>query len=534
MVIATNIPAGEKVSNDFQIRINGNKVEAYQIRVSAIPFCHTFWGTERTLDQTELAAVVSFSADEPVNVELIPNRQFKKITIRPLSEKIVADSDGEKISFTINHPGQYVVELDGPHNALHLFADPVKDYGVLPDAENTLYFDAGIHRIGQVVLEDNTTVYIDRDAVVYGSFLAYGAENIRILGNGVLCGSWYDRQPDDMLLAYDIPRVPDSCYESPGQRKAFLERMAPVKTSICNKETYIPGTGTKLFKDREQFKKFLEIVHPVKAGLHFYHCRNIEVNGIIMRDATGLSNTIAACEYVNYDNVKTIGMWRYNTDGIDFYNSRNCMVRNTFIRAFDDGICMKGQLGYDTFNTENILVENCVLWNDWGKALELGVDTIAPEISHITYRDCDIIHHAGVVMDIGNEDRADIHDVLFEDIRVEYSVHDLKPYHQKTDNEKYVPQRWVDPLIFVGIDCNLWSSDNIPGKNHHITFRNIEVFTEDDMPFPPVIISGKDEEHTSSDFVFENIMFNGKRITNKTELNLQLGDYVEETALTLL
>ena len=209
------------------------------------------------------------------------------------------------------------------------------------------------------------------------------------------------------------------------------------------------------------------------------------------------------------------------------------MVRDCFIRAFDDGICIKGKPGYDTVNTENILIENCVVWNDWGHSLEFGVNTVAPEICYITYKDCDIIHHANAILDLGNEDRADIHDVLFEDIRVEYSVHDLESQLQNTDEVVFVPRRGINSLVRAIVDCGLWSCDNIPGKNHHIVFRNIQVFTEDEMQFPPIEISGKNAEHTSSEFLFENIQLNGKRLTDKKELNLQLGKFVSEADIVL-
>ena len=535
MLRTTQIPSGEALCEDFSVLLNGKQVQTYQIRVSAVPFCRTFKGKERPLDQTELASMLGFSADGPVNVELRPAGRFDKVTIRPLSEKIIPQAENGKITFTLTHPGQYVVELDGPHGALHIFYDPIKDFGVLPNGENTLYYGPGTHHVGQVVLTDGMTVYIDRDAVVYGSFLAYGSRDIRILGNGVLCGSWYDRKPDDLLQLYDIPRESKRCYESPSQREASLRLMKDkdIGTCFCDMETYVPGTGTDIFKDREQFGKLLELIPTVRAGLHFYACGNVEVNGIVVRDAAGMTNTMIACNHVVYDNVKIVGQWRYNTDGINFYNSRNCTVKNCFVRSFDDGICMKGKPGYDTRNTENMLVENCVVWTDWGTSLEFGVNTVAPEISHVTYRDCDIIHHSIVVMDLGNQDRADIHDVLFEDIRVEYSVYDLKPKIQASDAETFVPQRWITPLVSAAVDCNLWSSDNIPGRNRHITFRNIQVIADEDMPFPPIKISGKDAEHTSSDFVFENITFNGRRLMSKHELNLTIGEFVDESEIKI-
>lgn len=530
MIKLTNIPNGEKISDDFSVMVNGKQAHLYQVRVSDIPLYRTFTGEERPLETTELASLLTFEADEIVTIKLVPKKQFKNVTVRPLSEKICPEISDGTITFSLRQSGQYVVELDDPHNALHIFFDPIKDYGVLPDAENTLYFGPGIHNIGQVVLTDGMTVYIDRDAVVYGSFLAYGSENIRILGNGILCGSWYERGPEDILQVYDVTREADNCWESVGQRKKISERLEPYKEYFTDRENYIPGKGSMLYKNREQFEKVIEVVQPIKAGLHFYHCRNVEVNGIILRDVCGMTNTIIACEYVRYENFKIIGMWRTNADGIDFYNSRNCVVKNCFVRTYDDSICIKGKPGYDTLNTENILIENCIIWNDLGRSLEFGVNTVAPEICHITFKDCDIIHHTSDVMDIGNQDRANIHDILFEDIRVEYSAY----YLELTKKIFEILSCHSNKLVRSIVDCGLWSCDDIPGKNHHITFRNIDVLTDGNVPFPEIYISGKDAEHTSCNFAFENIKFNGQRLASMEQLNLQLGDYVKETDVVMI
>ena len=38
MLKITNIPTGEKISNDFVIKLNGLEAKAYTTRVSAMPF----------------------------------------------------------------------------------------------------------------------------------------------------------------------------------------------------------------------------------------------------------------------------------------------------------------------------------------------------------------------------------------------------------------------------------------------------------------------------------------------------------------
>lgn len=71
--------------------------------------------------------------------------------------------------------------------------------------ENILYYGPGVHEIGLVELHSNQTVILDAAAVVYGGFVAYGADNITITGTGVLDGSKEVRTSDTGLIAVMEP-----------------------------------------------------------------------------------------------------------------------------------------------------------------------------------------------------------------------------------------------------------------------------------------------------------------------------------------
>ena len=530
MIRSGRIPVGEPVSKDFAITLSGRPAQAYYARVSAIPYNRDWPGHQRELDQTELVSILSFSMDETVEIQIKPAKPFSNAVIRPLSSKLRPEIQAGTICLTIEQPGQYTLELDGTHHVLHIFADPAVDYSDVKAEENLLYYGAGMHYIGQVELMDNTAVYIDRDAFVYGAFYGVGAENIRIFGEGVLCGSWENRQDHNFIFPYDVSRIPEHMWGREGLHHVFGHK--PQVEEVGDGTVYVPGTGTMLYQSRQQFKKRMEQGCLVKSGLHFYACRNVSVSGITVRDAAGLSNTYAACDGVSYDNVKIVGMWRYNSDGIDLYNCCNCLVKNCFVRTFDDGICVKGQTGWDIYNAENILVEKCVVWNEWGHSLEVGVDTVATEIRNITFRDCDCIHHAHSVMDIGNWDRARIHDVVFENIRVEYSVSDLMPVLQTADTDRFVAYPYASPLFSCTVnDPHFWSCDNIRGRNYDILVKDIQVLADYEMEFPEVIIMGIDEQHQCEHIVFENITINGKKIVALEEMRLQTNAFVKHIVL---
>ena len=522
MLTLTKPTRDDAVYSDFEILINGVSADALSVRVSAMPF-NTLWpGHQRPLDQTELAAYLSFATDETVEVTVRPKRPFSSAVVRPLSEGIVPEVRDGEIRFTLSRAGQYVLELDGPHGALHIFADTIVDYEKELGEGKVIRFGAGEHHVGEMELFDHTTVLIDRDAVVYGSFFGVGATDIRILGEGAIDGGWEERESDNFLLVYDYNRCPASSWEREQMQDRFSD-----PDLFPSKEGYRAGDGSVVYRTREHFEKVLAAMKPVKSGLHFYACKDVLVKGITLRDSAGLSVTSVGCEGVHFDNVKLVGMWRYNSDGIDFYNCRHCSVRNSFLRTFDDSIGIKGQIGWDTENTQDITVEGVVVWNDWGHSLEFGADSVASDISHITFRNCDVIHHGHAVLDVKNMDRADIHDVLFEDIRMEYSIHDQAPVYQENDGMRYERKHFTSPLISVQVLSSMWSDDGLYGQNRDITFRNIAVYSDEELPLPEISLSGYDREHTTSRVRIENVTYNQKRLS-KDEMNLHIGEFAEE------
>lgn len=518
MIKITNYPINSEISDDFSITLNNNKASAVKTRVSAMPFNRSWPGKQRPLEQTEIASYISFESDSDVEICLTPKKSFESVTVRPLSKGIIPEIKDGKITFSVKCPGQYTVELDTPHNALHIFADFLADFNLKQD-DNLLYFGPGTYDIGDTELKSNTTVYIDRDAVVYGSFYAVDAQNIRILGHGVLDGSKYERQTDNFLAVYDFMRVPPESWEYVQMIDIFkgYEHLFP------DTKNYKVGSGTEIYQSREQFLKIMEVMKPLKTGIKFYKCKNIEVNGIIIRDCAGLSVIQMGCDNIEYNNVKLIGMWRYNSDGINFYNCQNGSVKNCFIRTFDDSICVKGQVGFDTESSTNILVENCVVWNDWGKSLEIGVDTVAPEICNVTFKNCDVIHSTGVPIDVSNMDRANIHNIVYDDIRLEFSKHDYKPQSQSNNDTKFIPTIKSPTPIKVFMDCGMWSSDKIPGKISDVTFNNIKITSDYDLMLN-LSFNGIDYEHNASNITLKNITLNGRKLT-KNDFNISTNQF---------
>ena len=452
-------------NHDYTVHINDVPYTVKSCRVSKFPFNRPWPGKQRSADQTELAGFVCFYGDEQVTVKVSNTKLSGEAIIRPLSAKVAVTKDNDEYSFTLKENGNYVFEIGGSHSPLHIFYG--KPETSLDRESATHYFGPGLHYPGTITLKSNDTLYIDKDAYVFGSIYSEGAENLKICGGGVLDNSCERR-------------IFENCYE--------------------------PLT---------------------KGCLRIYNCKNVSISGIILLDSSTWTLALFDCDNVTIDNVKIIGQWRYNTDGIDIVNSRNVAVRNCFIRSFDDSVTLKAIYDHQK-PIENITVENCVLWCDWGHTLQIGIETWAKEYRNITFKNCDIIHTSTVALAVDNGNAANIHDIVFENINIELRDDSLPEVIQRSDNEHYPNENFVTEQTVICVDNHrfgirvkcpdaikrLTFSDDF-GKISNIIFKNINVFSNSVVP-KVNIVSDKNAKPFEN-IVIDNLVLNesNKNITSK-------------------
>jgi len=485
-------PRGEPPSDDFCVRVDGKPVFVYQARVSAVPFNQSWPGYERPLDQTEIASFACWDMSGPVTVEVVSKQAVDRVAVRPTSYGIQPKVDGNRITFALKRPRQVTVEVNGSHKALHLFANPPEtDVPRLTDA-NVRYFGPGMHRPGKIVLKSNETVYIAGGAVVHGVIEATEASNLRILGRGILDVSTFKRETK-------VWAENDPSFES----KAPNERVA-IHTA----------TDGGVFG----------------GAISLCGCQNVHIEGIVIRDSNRWTLVPAGCRGIRIANVKLIGLWRFNTDGINIVNSEDVTIDGCFIRSFDDSICIKGQPGRcwhgyvaGTRPVRNVTVSNCVIWNDWGTAFQFGDGAWAPEIAHLLFRDCDIIRTCHIAMGFGPAyGGATIQDVRFEDIRVEIDDEASKPMIQQGREAKYTGTKgdYCPRLIYQVI------GKHMTGSVRNVLFKNITV-TGSGRRFPLSILRGFSAERCVENVVIENLRINGKLISDLATGGFTIGKHVK-------
>ena len=465
------------VSDIYSVTLNKIPCEVRDCRVSAYPFNRPWPGKQRDFSQTEAAGYISFSADEPVCVRVRAEKNFKNAIVRPLSCNIEPKQIGDELEFTLAKPGAYVLELDDHHGALHIFFNEIKEY---PEAEKaTYYFGEGVHFPGNINLRDGDTVYIDKNALVFGSLCSTGAKNVRVFGGGVIDGSHEER-------------ITENCYEN-----------------------------------------------HTKGNVRLYNCENISIEDVILTNSASWSLALFNCRGVNIDGVKIVGQWRYNTDGIDLVNTSDVKIRNCFVRSFDDTVTIKGIYDFDGA-IENIEVENCVLWCGWGNTCEIGVETAAREYRNIAFRNCDVIHTSGPAMSVLGGNQADIHDIVYENINIEFSSDQQPEIVQNSEAQIYDAStaKAKHRLLYVenrqyGIrqkcpDRVVRKVSEKLGTVHGVSLYNIRVITDSEDIRPSLKIVCVGEKENISDISVRGLFFNGEEQRDLSRFEVKFDNFDEK------
>ena len=111
-----------------------------------------------------------------------------------------------------------------------------------------------------------------------------------------------------------------------------------------------------------------------KSLIYMHQCRDIEVEGIFFRGSPSWTLCFSACDQLRMENIKQV-CWMRNSDGIDLLNSRNVLIRNSFLRNYDDNISLKNFSSPTGQTTSNITMTNCTLWADCAHNLLVGPET---------------------------------------------------------------------------------------------------------------------------------------------------------------
>ena len=464
----------------YLVKVNDKETKLEEVRVSAIPFNRTWPGKQRDISQSETAYVLHIESEDDVKISVTSAASLISAKVRPQSKDVSTSICGNEVELNLKEYGQYVLEINGEHHAVHIFYDKPESYntnGV------TYSFASGEHRVGKLELNDNDSVYIGKDAILYANIFAVGKKNIRIFGHGTINGSLENRTEKHGDIGWD---------------------------------------GEKSFSK--------EKLHTIGC-IRLLQCENVEIDGITITDSSSYATSIYASNNVCINNVKVVGHWKYNNDGIDLINCSDAVIKNSFIRSFDDSICIKGFTAFSEKNSERITVDNCVLWCGWGKTLEIGLATAAKKIKDITFSNCDLIHNQGICISIANGQFADISNVLYKNLNIEYE-YVSKEIYQSSDDMVYEDGKLMLPRLLWITDTRRTWQGNISADDEHrsirdVCFENVNVVCEKNIT-PQLKINQANKYGE-----FDNIKIKTLHVHNKTLTNIDLLSNYEGDELSL-
>lgn len=175
---------GMAANDDYTVRVResgGEWLDLYEYNVQV------------DLDKVQDASMVQFDMGSPVEVMVKKNNgMIHEVAIRPLNNRVAYRQERNCIFFTLDRPQYLSVEFNGDrlHN-LHLFANPLETETYTRSEKGVMYFGPGVHRPqdmpnAQFRIPSNTTVYLAPGAYLKGKLLVDKAENVRIIGRGIL------------------------------------------------------------------------------------------------------------------------------------------------------------------------------------------------------------------------------------------------------------------------------------------------------------------------------------------------------------
>jgi hypothetical protein len=450
------VPQDALPAVDYKLKVNGQEVFVYNSDYN--PF-----------------AILNFI--DSIDIEVITQSDLKWVTIRPLNDSIKWKINGNSLFFKLIHPVKLSIEINGETTrALFLFAGSI----VKPDANqypgNIIRYEGGkIYNTGVIKLKSNDVLIIEGGAIVKGSIEAENAENIKIVGYGILdgtiSGSSQPKRMIDLLECRNVLIEDILIHNSPGW-------------------TIVPS-----------------------------NCNGVQIRNI---------------KQVNWkfgsDGIDLVGSSGIRIEKCFMKNNDDCIAIKSFdpINKYPDRKLNIGR------NVHDIIVDRCTFWNmPWGNALEIGFELRCDSINNISFTNIDIIHvERGAALSIHNGDYAMVSDINYENITIEDDHHKLidlaiflsqysidRPESIEERKARYMNGAWDGVLRIYPGEEKKYETNR--GSIKNINFKNIKVI---DGPFPFSIISGYNTSHSITDVHIKDLKILSEKIHSPSEAHLFMND----------
>ena len=430
-------PAGEELSKDFGVQVEGKQVPVYVAKVASAEPERRWKAMDdkaHSADYFETASFAYFDMQGTVTVTVRYPEMIQSAKVLPSSWNITPTIQGKSLSFTLAEPKLVTIEVNGNWvRSLHLFANPPEAEAPKPGDPNVVFFGPGIHEISHLVVTNNQTVYIAGGAIVRA-----------IIGS----------EEPFQISSYSGLRTYSPTFVLRGTNITFRGR------------GIVDGNGCTTHA----------------RNLVQVQGRDIALEGIILRDSSTWNIPIRRSERVTVKNLKLLG-YRANSDGIDICNSRDVTVEGCFIRTLDDLIVVKTDKGQG--EARHIVARDCVLWNEVAHALSIGAE-LRENVDDVLFANCDIIHDKGRewTLRVYHCDSARISNVRFENLRIEESPRLISLWIDKASWTRDSERGHIDGVTFKNIRA---TADPQRAELHGFD----ETHVVENVVFEGVVVNGK-------------------------------------------
>lgn len=403
-------------------------------------------------DTTAPVAIFDFEGQVEVAITFNNINQVSKAVVRPLIYDVNPTIEGKTVKFKLTYPDSYVIECnDDSTTAVHLFANPIEENA--PNPEDL----------------DENTIYIGPGVYSIGAIPVKNNSTIYLAGGAYVYGQ----------------------IRGEGLSNVTIKGRGIISGSIY---------------DRTAENQFT-------IPIEFRSSSNIKIEGITILDPAGWTITIYKCDNVEINNIKIITA-RGNGDGVSIQSSSDVVMKDGFVRSWDDSLVVKN---VDRGNTKNILFDDVTVWTDLAQSMEIGYETYGAKMENITFKNITVLHNFHkAAMSIHNSDDANIDNVLFQNITIEDAS------MLGDDQDDGINDFLIDLTVAYSIE---WTkSQGVRGKISNVTFDNIKVLSIKDT-----IISRLNGESSNSDISnisFKNIKLVNKPVKNEQDLDIVKNPYV--------
>ncbi len=383
-----------------------------------------------------------FSGTATIKVHA-PGRNMEKVVVRP-SLKTVSTKilDPNTISITIAEPCRLSVEPDGKKTPLLIFANPLEKDPKRKDDPEVIYFGPGIHRPESGIVEVKSN------------------QTLYLAGGAILEANVHAKDAENVTI----------------RGRGVLSG---------NRWPWRQGPG---------------------RSIDLQNCRNVVVEGIVVRGASHWTIVPSNCDNVTITNTKICNVRvQMNDDGINPCNSRHVAIRDCFVRTVDDCIALKG-VNYEWGDVDDIRIEDTVLWCDSARITLLGHESRAKFMQNIVYRNIDVVHYGGwPVLLIEPSEDMHLRNVLFEDIRINGDRQPLRAIMFASES-----QQW---LAVVRPAITQYSRKAIWGRIENITFKNVSLQGAPGKYYVLLEGAADHRDRRIKNVSFENLRILGEQIT---------------------